>query len=132
MRNRIVHIDNNKFVKENLNKLLTIFLNNGYPKNLVHQLIFKTNFLNAPTEDYNPNLNVKYKNFLKKLTEKIIRKVQGSNRNSHLQIAKCNTFTTRTLFTRVKDKIPPLFQSNVIYRIPCRDCDCCYIDKTNT
>ena len=49
-----------------------------------------------------------------------------------IQIAIKNTKTVASLLPLVKDKTPILEQSNVVYSIPCNDCDACYIGITTT
>ena len=39
--------------------------------------------------------------------------------------------TKLCFFTRTKDKMPPLSQSNVVYEFPCLCCHSSYIGKTN-
>lgn len=38
--------------------------------------------------------------------------------------------TTCSLFFRLKDDIPPSDKSNIVYGIPCLDCQKCYIGQT--
>lgn len=66
----------------------------------------------------------KKKNFSKSLTIKIIIELLISLK------------TTCSLFSRLKDRISPRDESNIVYRIPCLDCQKCYSwwiesDKTN-
>ncbi|XP_062533792.1 uncharacterized protein LOC134202821 [Armigeres subalbatus] len=47
-----------------------------------------------------------------------------------VKIATRNIKTTKTLLKPVKDPVPPLEQHNVIYSIPCSDCEKVYIGMT--
>ncbi|XP_062711065.1 uncharacterized protein LOC134289085 [Aedes albopictus] len=49
---------------------------------------------------------------------------------NNVKIATRNIKTTKTLLKPVKDPIPPLDQNNVIYSIPCNDCNNVYIGMT--
>lgn len=64
------------------------------------------------------------------LTQKIAKTLQKEYSNT--QIAIKNTKTVGSLLPLVKDKTPIQEQSNVVYRIPCNDCDACYIGMTTT
>lgn len=64
------------------------------------------------------------------LTQQITKTLQKEYPTVH--IATKNTKTVNTLLPLVKDKTPIQEQSNVIYSIPCSDCDACYIGLTTT
>ena len=48
------------------------------------------------------------------------------------RLATRNEFTIKSLFTQTKDRIPPELRNNVIYRIPCENCDASYVGLTTT
>lgn len=64
------------------------------------------------------------------LTQKITKTLHKEYPN--IQIAIKNTKTVASLLPLVKDKTPIQEQSNVVYAIPCNDCDACYIGITTT
>ena len=63
-----------------------------------------------------------------KLTGKIIRTFNMEN----IRIARKHTKTVGNLYTKLKDKVPPLAQSSVIYKLQCADCHKYYIGQTST
>ncbi|KAK9873617.1 hypothetical protein WA026_023296 [Henosepilachna vigintioctopunctata] len=48
-----------------------------------------------------------------------------------LKVAKYNFITGRSVFTRLKDKIPSSLTSDCIYSVPCLDCEGVYIGQTS-
>lgn len=46
------------------------------------------------------------------------------------KIANNNVRTAKMLYTNVKDPVEPMLQHNVIYNIPCQNCEGCYIGMT--
>ena len=81
MKNRVTHISDDRFLKENLEKLMQLFLNNGYPRKLLQTLIFRTAFYDGPTEDQVPQ-STKYKKipYIQGLTNNIMKYLKSNNR----------------------------------------------------
>lgn len=77
MKNRIIHISDDLFVKQNLKKLFEMFYNNGYPnpKHILKMLIYNSNISDGLTEDVFPNDNYIYKKlpFINELTNVITK-----------------------------------------------------------
>ncbi|XP_065094435.1 uncharacterized protein LOC135714959 [Ochlerotatus camptorhynchus] len=82
--------------------------NNSEPRNTQEQ---PTQYVSLP---YVPNLS-----------NSIIRCLQEDYPS--IKIANSNIHTPKMLYTNVKDPVEPLLQHNVIYNIPCRNCEGCYI-----
>uniref|UniRef100_T1GQG2 Uncharacterized protein n=1 Tax=Megaselia scalaris TaxID=36166 RepID=T1GQG2_MEGSC len=57
--------------------------------------------------------------FIKGLTPKIQRILEDENHKLALYSIK----TTQNLFTKLKDKIPVMDKTNLIYKIDCKDCE---------
>ena len=76
MRNRILKLSNHAFHDVNLKKLLKIFSNNGYPKELLNKLIFHPK-INQKVTDPTPNsrevLSIRFETlrYVPKLTDRI-------------------------------------------------------------
>lgn len=58
-------------------------------------------------------------------------KLKNIFRNDNVKIAVRNLKTVGSLYTRLKDPIPTLQKSNVVYAIDCQDCDKKYIGQTS-
>ncbi|XP_062716665.1 uncharacterized protein LOC134292023 [Aedes albopictus] len=66
--------------------------------------------------------------YIPQLSQRISRCLQQDYPTVRIANRKVNT--VGLLHTRVKDRIDPMQQHNVIYRIPCNDCDKVYIGMT--
>lgn len=131
MKNRITHISNDKYIKENLKKLFDIFINNGYPKHILNKLIYNSNNFDGPTDsivESNNPLTYKRIPYIRNLTDKIIQHFKPF---PNLRIAKYNPITIKSLFTQIKDSTPLLKVNNVVYRIPCLGCEGSYVGHTS-
>lgn len=62
------------------------------------------------------------------LSQRIARQLKKEYPNTRLAYRNINT--TNKIFSKVKDPLPPGHQTNVIYQIPCKDCQACYIGMT--
>src|SRR3978361_810110 len=69
-----------------------------------------------------------YLPYIRNLTSQI-SKVFNEERAT-LKIAKKTVFKVNNLFTKLKDKTPIDLQNNVVYRIPCDNCQQIYIGQT--
>lgn len=61
------------------------------------------------------------------VTPQLIHTFKGIN----VKVAKRNNKTVNRLFTKLKDPIPTWERSNVVYKIPCTDCQLSYIGQTS-
>lgn len=128
LKNRILYISDACFHKENLNKLFNIFVNNGYPKNILRKLIYNTSKPYTPTKT-TEGLNIVYKKlpYIQNLTDNIISYLKEYD----IRIAKYNSLTSKNCFSRTKDRVPILQRSNIVYNIPCLQCDKCYMYRAD-
>ena len=132
-------------MKAELKLITKFFLWNGFPKLVANLLIdrFTTNAQNrAP--DHIPNhtshnyqhstiwLNIPFVGDLTtQLIKKLKFKLQRCLVNPNVDIRIKEKTTKRCFFTSIKDKKPPLSQSNVVYKFTCPGCNSSYIGKTN-
>lgn len=129
LKNRILKIAHPTLHRKNLDILLDILCNNGYPKALIKKILFSTpnpNIL-VPREGMEGDIGYRRLPYLEQLTPKLINILK----NDQLKIAKYNVKTVHQLFSVTKDKTPVLSNSNVIYSIPCGECDSLYIGQTS-
>lgn len=128
MKNRVTHISDEMFLQNNLKKLFDIFVNNGYPKHILKRLIYNSNIYDGPTEDSNQS-EIRFKKlpFIKNITNSITTLFKDF---SNIKIAKYNTVKSYNLFSKVKDKTPTLYNNNVVYELPCLNCQGCYVGQT--
>jgi hypothetical protein len=106
-----------------------ILVPNKYPKHIINRLIntYKSNTISnntkRPTE-----MAFKSVGYVKGLTETICRRIEAKNGNKKISMAPLKT--SSTYFSKLKFKIPDEESSSLIYRIPCSQCNKCYIGLT--
>ncbi|KYQ51407.1 hypothetical protein ALC60_09486 [Trachymyrmex zeteki] len=136
LTDRVLLLSHPSFYTKNLDKIIRILLNNGYPLNLIFSTINKRlhkKFSNQNNQIVNnkkvekkqifftvpfiAGISERIKNFLKK-TNIIKIAYKGINKLSN--------------YIRVqKDKLPHfMFHTDVVYKMECRDCDASYVGQT--
>jgi len=110
-----------------------LILYNSYPKFLVKKLI--NNFLEKNVSISTVNnisnniVNLKFFKFpyIPGLSHSINNIIKKENQ---FKLVFYNIKTVNKLFTKIKDKVPYNYNSNLIYKINCKDCDLGYIGQT--
>jgi len=142
---RIIKLSNPIFHKQNLENIIKILLNNGYPLPYIFSNINKRikhildnsydNTSNNKNKNKNKNNKKKDKNntkyyikvpFIKNVTPKIL---SISNKHNFNTIFTMNNKLSNIIKTG-KDKIEKWKGSNVVYKINCEDCDASYVGQT--
>lgn len=105
---------------------------NSFPRSLLRRLIFSTPKINQPALNVSRTIlpsPVVYKCIphVKGLTEEFISVL---SRIQNVKFAVKNIKTVRNLFSKTKDQIPTSQQSNIVYSIPCKDCQATYVGQT--
>lgn len=116
-------------VKDIIDRQLQV---NHYPESLRHRLMNRMNerppALNAEPETtateklYRPLL------WVDKLTCRLKKSLKVDFPN--VALATRNENTINKMFTKTKDPIPPNMRTNVIYKVPCGNCEKCYVGYT--
>jgi hypothetical protein len=117
----------------NFKRIKTILEKNNYPVALIRKLFYKhinTQHNKAPSESTDTSV-IKYRSLpnVNGLTEKIKKCVRSVDKS--IQICPKNTKTIKKLYSKIKDKIDISKQSNLVYSIPCLDCNKQYIGMTH-
>ncbi|XP_062707802.1 uncharacterized protein LOC134288095 [Aedes albopictus] len=109
--------EQNKTIKEILRR-------NDYPSHLINRLLqhpLKLSQHETPTQ-YRSIINVPgLSQHIKRILRENFPLVGIACRNEH---------TVSCLYKTAKDPVSPMDKSNVIYRINCQDCQCCYVGMT--
>ena len=127
LKNRISKICDERFLKNNLDRLCQILCNNGYPKNLVKKLVYNSNQVVDVLPIEPPQQKVYRKlPFIPEITSKLVSVLRSDN----IQIANYNVKCIGQLFSKMKTKTPPMLGSNVVYSIPCGECNLVYVGQT--
>lgn len=137
MRSRILHISHPIYKLNNLKKLYDTMRHNSFPSSLLNKLIYSTPTSNPGTSDHlhssiteDVPLTIQFRSlpYEENLSNRLISTLSVV---PNLKIALKNVKTIRSLFTPLKDRTPVLLQSNVVYSIPCKDCNQLYIGQTS-
>lgn len=142
LKTRVEKISHPTLRDKNLKILYNTLLENSYPEKILKKLIFNTRPANdvqrgdggLPSPDISifltENQPIYYFSipYIKEVTTKIL-KVFRDERN--IKVVPRYSKTVGLTYTKLKDKDPPLKQSEVVYRIPCSGCDKSYIGQTS-
>lgn len=116
---------------------------NHYPKPLRHRLINNKLWNRAcdghhqqqqqQVEPNSRNSNIFYRSIpnIPILSQTIARTLKQDYPEVRLALRNTNTVGS-TFFSNMKDRVPPENQTNVIYAIPCNECESSYIGMTTT
>lgn len=133
VRDRVLRLSDPQFHNTNLEKVEKILIKNNYPKPVVRRIIRK---------DYRRNESDDQKNSAQNEQPKVYRSLTFVNGLSHRldkmfrnEIPEvCVAHKVRKkvgdLYTKLKDKIPALRRTGVVYNIPCESCESTYIGET--
>lgn len=146
---RVVSLSTNTTIDVSKQIILKQLQSNGYPKTLVNRLLQKylssrnhhipstttTNTSNQPNvvldrNDTSSILKPMYMPipYVHKLTERLTKLF--AQEYSTVRIAARQTTTVGNLHSRVKDPTATLEKNNIVYKIPCNQCNKCYIGKS--
>ncbi|XP_071577054.1 uncharacterized protein [Temnothorax nylanderi] len=133
---RAVLLSNEKFHDGNIKIIKEILNNNSFPKPIVNKHIAKrlntlkirNNTLNTPTDN---NTTFDFKNciplpYIKTLSDSICRTLNELHITTLFTVPK----KLDCLIRRGKDRINDLKQTDIVYKINCRDCRATYIGQT--
>ena len=134
MKNRIEKVSNPIYRLNNLKEFYDIMKDNSFPTSLLNKLIYSLN--NTPSAHPRPSTEaadntarfyrtIPFVNGLSKQLISVLSTIPG------LRVALKNTKTVRNIYTRLKDTTPVKQQSEVVYLIPCKDCQEVYIGQTS-
>ncbi|XP_044761981.1 uncharacterized protein LOC123319183 [Coccinella septempunctata] len=136
MFSRIKNICHPDFLKTSEKRLFNIFEENGYPRVFLERRLHsltpdpaRRGPLEETTTLATQGQQLKYVSlpFVPSLTGKLTNIL---NEIENIRIAKYNPLTVKNIFSKIKDKVPTMSRSDVIYRIPCGGCNSVYIGQT--
>ncbi|XP_044749184.1 uncharacterized protein LOC123309940 [Coccinella septempunctata] len=132
---RCYSLSSKEFWPANETKIKNILKINNYPRNLVNKTIhlYKNKFVKTTirnTEQPNDNHNKIYYKFpyIEGLSEKI--EILVKNHSTNIKLAFYPLTKLEIIYTKLKDSHPKLMTSNLVYQIPCRDCNLSYVGMT--
>lgn len=133
LKNRIHKISHTSLRNKNIDKLFNILIDNSYPPHLLRKLLYNTRIDNHIHNDNVTNetgVSTFYSSipYIKEVSPRI---VNFFKHEKDIKIAQRNTKYLGLLYTKLKDKDNPNRISNVIYNIPCQNCQMKYIGQTS-
>ncbi|XP_050497247.1 uncharacterized protein LOC126878721 [Diabrotica virgifera virgifera] len=137
MKARIIAISDPSCHQKNLRILSNLFIDNSYPKHLVTKILFSltpdiirhNDELQITVTSGEQNANCLYTSlkYVKGITPRLARLFKDI---PNLKIAFKTSLTSRSIFSKVKDKSDIRDCSNVVYQIPCNNCNLVYVGQT--
>lgn len=152
LKDRVIRLSHPFFRNKDLITLKNILIENSYPIHLVNKMLFntinETHNNNNVVQNSNTEINNILQNhndgnvpdgsinevgffsipYINDLTPKLLSLF---NNYKNIKIATKNVKTMYNCFTKTKTKIEKLEQSNLVYKIPCHNCDKTYIGETS-
>lgn len=144
LKNRVIKLSHPSLKNESLNQLKHILIDNSYPLNLINKILFSSEYQNSITKSYrndqitsinntsphsqtiNPTFFISLPH-IQELTPRIINVLKNDN----IKFSKTNIKTVSTIFSKLKTKLDTKEKSNIVYEIPCTECDQTYIGQTS-
>ena len=120
--------------KENKGKEIThirnTFLKNGYPKQLVSRILGTPAGQQTRTTENEDTTTNKPASLFLPYIQSLSEKIQTACMKIGVRTIFKSQGTLRQRLMKVKIKDPELKKKEVVYKIPCRDCDAAYIGET--
>ena len=135
MKNRIHKICHPDFYQQNIKKLHEIFKTNSYPEIWLRKLLSipidrRPMTEEAPHPMENEQQEVQKFGTLPNI-DGLTQQLRKILKPTNTKIAVKNIKTVGSLYSKTKDKTNTMNKSNVVYRIPCKDCPAAYIGQTS-
>lgn len=121
---RVFRLSDFDFHETNKNKVVELLLANNYPRRLIDRCLSSYSFIEGK-KDQRLLTNFFRFPYIGGLSPKIDRLIRPRGG----KLAFYNLKTVNSVYSRLKDPIPLLQQSCLVYRIPCT-CGSCYIGQT--
>lgn len=128
MKNRINTICHEKFKYKNLKILENLLTDNDYPRGMVRKLLYnKVVEIKKPPDRQNNETNFGVLPYYDNLTDRLIKIFH----EEQIKVAKKSIKSVGSLFSNLKDRIPKMMQSNVVYKLTCDTCSKVYVGQTS-
>lgn len=136
--NKIFKLSDRLFHKKNEQIIYHILIKNNYPKHLVKSLIHKYKFpdsnhhhtISIANSSNSQHIGTFYKpiTFNQNISGRIIKIIKKNNKN--IKVAEKVHNKMQNIYSKLKDNINKEQQENIIYSIPCIDCNKVYIGQS--
>ena len=153
LKDRIKKIAHPTLYNSAITRLRDILGRNGYPDGFLHRLLYssgrreqrqtavtaqgpntQTENQQTSEQELNPPLQLQQQCYvsLPYIVELTGKLVDIFRKQTEMKIAKYNLITNRQVFSQLKDKLPTLSRSDVVYEITCATCHRKYIGQCST
>ncbi|XP_045483540.1 uncharacterized protein LOC123688859 [Harmonia axyridis] len=131
---RCYSLSSREFWPVNELKIKNILRKNNYPRKLINKIMhsYKHKFVETTrinTERREKDGIIYYKfPYIEGLSEKVGNLIK--NQASNIKLAFYPLTKLENIYTKLKDSVPKLMTSNLVYQIPCKDCNLSYVGMT--
>lgn len=134
LTDRAMHFTTPEQRPEQITKIKTTLKQNNYPDNIINTIVAQRihKYYNVTNSNKNANAttnNIIYTSipYIKGLSEKIENILKKQN----IKIGHTSNNRINKFLPKIKPSIPKDKQTNTIYKIPCIDCEKCYVGQSN-
>ena len=125
MKHRAEKLSEREFDQRNFKLITEMLVHCNYPRTLINRVLYGEP--RVATDDLNHD-DCKYYRLpsVPGLTSRLISILKTDK----LKIVTYNNKNVGNLFSKLKDQVDKLDRSGLVYRIDCKDCECCYVGQT--
>lgn len=138
MKSRVSKICHPTFLDKNLKLLHRLLTSNGYPQGMIRRILYNTPMATEqqgrPTEPVDQTISSEPRKTFITLphVEGLVHEISRLLPTETCKTAVRNVKPLRKIFTKMKDRDEVEEMSDVVYQIPCSNCDQVYIGQTST
>lgn len=130
---RVVTLSDRIFWATNRTEIINILTKNNYPLSLTYRLLREKTGINNPikiiiTKPLDDTMIYCSMKYIRGLSENLMKLF--TTHFDNIKISTKSIITLQGLYTKTKEKIHHTDKSDVIYQIPCNDCNVTYIGQT--
>lgn len=134
LRDRVRKLSHPDFLNNDLIALKNILFQNSYPRSMINKFLNNTPTIFIKDKDvvsdsaHSTDLYFGSLPYIPGLTPDLLKVLKGS---TTVKVATYNLLTINNLYTKVKSRLGLGEMSNLVYSIPCNECDQIYIGQTS-
>jgi len=131
MVDRALLLSHPRFQQKNLIFIINVLLNNDYPIKFIFDTInTRLRYMTHYTRNKTANTQINQKWFTIPYLDTISQKLRHITNNLDTKTSFYSLNKLENFIKGQKDSIPKLLQTNLVYKLTCRDCDATYVGQT--
>ena len=134
LKHRIFTLSHLNFTTDNLKIFFAIAMNSGYPNGLINRCLntrSKNDATYCPTQIVSDLITIPTRKFYKfPFLRGLSNKIKMILKKEGIDLALYTVNNLYSLYSNLKQKIDRNDVSQIVYKIPCSDCNKCYIGTT--